>query len=281
MNINWFPGHMVKTKKEIRQNLKMVDAVIEIRDARIVVSSKNPEIDNLCKGKPRIILLNKCDLAEDRITREWVNYLSSENTGVLAVNSNTGAGLSSIRPALNRVLKGKHDRMISKGINKMVDRVMVVGIPNVGKSTFINKIAKNKAAKTGNKPGVTKSKQWIKTKFGIELMDTPGILWPKLESSETQLNLAFTGAIKDEIVDNEELALNLVKLILKDYPKKLVERYKVDLLDENAAETIDKIAKKRGTLSKGGEIDYNRVSNIILEEFRSGKIGQISLERPV
>jgi ribosome biogenesis GTPase A len=206
MNINWFPGHMVKTKREIKENLKLVDAVIEIRDARIVISSKNPVIDDLCGNKPRVILLNKCDLAEDRVTKQWIKVLSSENISVLAVNSNTGAGLNLIKPALNNILKNKHDKMKSKGVSNIVDRVMVVGIPNVGKSTFINKIARSKIAKTGNKPGVTKSKQWIKTKYGIELMDTPGILWPKLESKKTQLNLSFTGAIKDEIIDIEELA---------------------------------------------------------------------------
>ncbi|WP_147564541.1 ribosome biogenesis GTPase YlqF [Clostridium tyrobutyricum] len=280
MNINWFPGHMVKTRREIRESLKLIDAVIEIRDARIVRSSKNPEIDDICGNKPRIILLNKSDLSEDKVTNKWIKVLSSNNVGVLSVNCITGYGLNNIKSLLDNILHDKHEKLKNRGINKIVDRVMVVGIPNVGKSSFINKIARNKIARTGNKPGVTKSKQWIKTKIGMELMDTPGILWPKLESSETQLNLAFTGAIKDEIMDTEELAVHLIEVLSSNYPDKLIERYKLDSLSDNAIDIIDNIAKKRGAIIKGGNIDYNRVSNMILDEFRSGKIGTISLEFP-
>ncbi|AND85060.1 ribosome biogenesis GTPase YlqF [Clostridium tyrobutyricum] len=280
MNINWFPGHMVKTRREIRESLKLIDAVIEIRDARIVRSSKNPEIDDICGNKPRIILLNKSDLSEDKVTNKWIKVLSSNNVGVLSVNCITGYGLNNIKSLLDNILQDKHEKLKNRGINKIVDRVMVVGIPNVGKSSFINKIARNKIARTGNKPGVTKSKQWIKTKIGMELMDTPGILWPKLESSETQLNLAFTGAIKDEIMDTEELAVHLIEVLSSNYPDKLIERYKLDSLSDNAIDIIDNIAKKRGAIIKGGNIDYNRVSNMILDEFRSGKIGTISLEFP-
>ncbi|WP_446899496.1 ribosome biogenesis GTPase YlqF [Clostridium sp. LBM24168] len=280
MNINWFPGHMVKTKKEISASIKLVDAVIEMRDARIVISSKNPEIDYLCKDKPRIILLNKCDLAEESITKKWSEILSSDNVSVLSINCNTGFGLNYIKPTLNNLLKSKHEKLKSKGIKNIIDRVMVVGIPNVGKSSLINKIARSKIAKTGNRPGVTKSKQWIKTKIGIELMDTPGILWPKLESKEVQLNLAFTGAIKDEVMDIEELALNLIEVLSKNYGDRIIKRYKLDSLSENAIENIDNIARKRGAIMRGGEIDYNRVSNIILDEYRSGKLGNISLEIP-
>ena len=280
MNINWFPGHMLKTKKEINANIRLVDAVIEMRDARIVISSKNPEIDDLCKDKPRIILLNKCDLAEDSITKKWCKVLLSDNVSVLAVNCNTGFGINYIKPALNSLLKSKHDKLRSKGIKSIIDRVMVVGIPNVGKSSFINKIARNKIARTGNRPGVTKSKQWIKTRFGMELMDTPGILWPKLESRETQLNLAFTDAIKDEIMDTEELALKLIDILSENYGDRIIERYKLDSLSYSAINNIDSIARKRGMLMRGGEIDYNRVSNMILDEYRSGKFGGISLEIP-
>lgn len=280
MNINWFPGHMVKTRREIRESLKLIDAVIEIRDARIVRSSKNPEIDDICGNKPRIILLNKSDLSEDKVTNKWIKVLSSNNVGVLSVNCITGYGLNNIKSLLDNILQDKHEKLKNRGINKIVDRVMVVGIPNVGKSSFINKIARNKIARTGNKPGVTKSKQWIKTKIGMELMDTPGILWPKLESSETQLNLAFTGAIKDEIMDTEELAVHLIEVLSSNYPDKLIERYKLDSLSDNAIDIIDNIAKKRGAIIKGCNIDYNRVSNMILDEFRSGKIGTISLEFP-
>ncbi|OBR94747.1 MULTISPECIES: ribosome biogenesis GTPase YlqF [Clostridium] len=281
MDINWFPGHMAKTKREMKQNLKLVDAVIEMRDARIIRSSKNPEVDDICGSKPRIILLNKNDLSEDSVTKKWIKYLSNKNIKALAVNSNTGQGIKGIKPLLNELLKEKHDRMKNKGISGITDRVMVVGIPNVGKSSFINKMAKNSIAKTGDKPGVTRSKQWIKTKIGIELMDTPGILWPKLESQETQLHLAFTGAIKDEIMDIEELALSLLKDLCERYPKRLMDRYKLSELSEDPLVNMDNIARKRGAIVSGGKIDYNRVSVIILDEFRGGKLGPISLEDPL
>lgn len=280
MAINWFPGHMAKTRREIKENLKLVDAVIEIRDARLVASSKNPDIDDLCGNKPRIILLNKSDLCEERITKEWIKHLSNDNIRVIGVNCITGNGLKGIRPLLNELLKEKHERMTAKGIVNITDRVMVVGIPNVGKSTFINKMAKNNIAKTGDKPGVTRSRQWIKTKIGMELMDTPGILWPKLESDETQLNLAFTGAIKDEIMDIEELALKLIEKLQTDYPGRLMARYKLTELSEDPLENMNNIGRKRGAVISGGQIDYNRVAVLLLDEFRGGKLGSISLERP-
>lgn len=280
MSINWFPGHMAKTRRQIKENLNLVDAVIEIRDARIIKSSANPEIDDICKNKPRIILLNKNDLSEDRITKEWVKTLSNDNTKVLAVNSLNGSGLKSIKTTLDEILKEKHDRLRKKGLVNITTRVMVVGIPNVGKSTLINKLAKNNIAKTGDKPGVTKSKQWIKTKIGIELMDTPGVLWPKFEDEEVGLNLAFTGAIKDEIMDIEELALKLVERLQAYYPERLKERYKLPELVENPLDNLDNIARKRGAIVSGGNIDYNRVAVMLLDEFRGGKLGKISLERP-
>lgn len=280
MAINWFPGHMVRTKREIKENLKLVDAVIEIRDARIPKASKNPDIDELCKGKPRIILLNKSDLTDPNVTKEWIKNLTDENTKVLEVNSLKGDGLKAIKPTLLALLKEKHDRLRSKGLVKIVTRVMVVGIPNVGKSTFINKMARNNIAKTGDRPGVTKNKQWIKTAIGIELMDTPGVLWPKFEDEQVALNLAFTGAIKDEIMDTEELAFNLIQRLQETSPKQLMARYKLTELSEDTLENLDAIARKRGALISGGQIDYNRISGIILDEFRGGKIGNISLERP-
>lgn len=281
MAINWFPGHMAKTKREIKESIKLVDAVIEIRDARIIRASKNPDIEYICGSKPRIILLNKSDLCEEDVTNQWIKHLSKDNIRVLAVNCNTGQGLKSIKSVLNGLLEEKHYRMKKKGVSKIIDRVMVVGIPNVGKSSFINKMAKTSIAKIGDRPGITRSKQWIKTKLGIELMDTPGILWPKLESEETQLNLAFTGAIKDEIMDIENLALMLLKVLCKNYPNRVVERYKLDELSENQLENMTNIAKKRGAILAGGEINYNRVSIMILDEFRGGKLGPISLERPI
>ncbi len=280
MAINWFPGHMKKTQREIKENLKLVDAVIEIRDARIPRSSANPDIDKLLQNKPRIILLNKKDLTEKKATNEWIKYLTKDNVKVLEVNCLQGEGLKNIKPVLMELLKEKHDRLKAKGMAKIVTRVMVVGIPNCGKSTLINKLAKNNIAKTGDRPGVTKSKQWIKTSLDIELLDTPGVLWPKFEDEEIALNLAFTGAIKDEVMDTEELAYRLVQRLQEYYPENLKERYKIEEIFEDPLETLNAIARKRGCLIRGGEIDYNRISVILLDEFRGGKIGKITLERP-
>ena len=277
--INWFPGHMRKTQREIKENLKLVEAVIEIRDARIPRSSANPDIEKLCGNKPRLILLNKSDLTESRVTREWMKELSKENVKAIEVNCLKGKGLNQIKPALEELLKEKLERYKAKGLVNVVIRVMVVGIPNVGKSTFINKMAKNNIAKTGDRPGVTKSKQWIKTPLGIELLDTPGVLWPKFEDERTALNLAFTGAIKDEIMDTEELSYKLVERLQKYYADELIARYKIERVFEDPLDTLDAIARKRGCLMSGGHIDYNRIAVILLDEFRGGKIGNISLER--
>lgn len=280
MAINWFPGHMKKTQREIKENLKLVDAVIEIRDARIPASSANPDIDKLVGNKPRLILLNKSDLTEPKVTKEWIKHLTKENVMAIEVNCLKGSGLQKIKPALNELLKEKHERLRGKGLKVIMTRVMVVGIPNVGKSTFINKMARNNIAQTGDRPGVTKSKRWIKTSMDIEMLDTPGVLWPKFKDDETALNLAFTGAIKDEIMDIEDLAYRLIERLQEFYPDKLIERYKIDTVYDNPLETMDAIAIKRGAIMKGREIDYNRISVIILDEFRGGKIGNISLERP-
>ena len=278
--INWFPGHMRKTQREIKENLKLVEAVIEIRDARIPRSSANPDIEKLCGNKPRLILLNKSDLTESRVTREWMKELSKDNVKAIEVNCLKGKGLNQIKPALEELLKEKLERYKAKGLVNVVIRVMVVGIPNVGKSTFINKMAKNNIAKTGDRPGVTKSKQWIKTPLGIEMLDTPGVLWPKFEDERTALNLAFTGAIKDEIMDTEELSYRLVERLQKHYANELMARYKIERVFEDPLDTLDAIARKRGCLMSGGHIDYNRIAVILLDEFRGGKIGRISLERP-
>lgn len=277
--INWFPGHMRKTQREIKENLKFVEAVIEIRDARIPRSSANPDIEKLCGNKPRLILLNKSDLTESRVTREWMKELSKDNVKAIEVNCLKGKGLNQIKPALEELLKEKLERYKAKGLVNVVIRVMVVGIPNVGKSTFINKMAKNNIAKTGDRPGVTKSKQWIKTPLGIEMLDTPGVLWPKFEDERTALNLAFTGAIKDEIMDTEELSYRLVERLQKHYANELMARYKIERVFEDPLDTLDAIARKRGCLMSGGHIDYNRIAVILLDEFRGGKIGNISLER--
>ena len=277
--INWFPGHMRKTQREIKENLKLVEAVIEIRDARIPRSSANPDIEKLCGNKPRLILLNKSDLTESRVTREWMKELSKDNVKAIEVNCLKGKGLNQIKPALEELLKEKLERYKAKGLVNVVIRVMVVGIPNVGKSTFINKMAKNNIAKTGDRPGVTKSKQWIKTPLGIEMLDTPGVLWPKFEDERTALNLAFTGAIKDEIMDTEELSYRLVERLQKHYANELMARYKIERVFEDPLDTLDAIARKRCCLMSGGHIDYNRIAVILLDEFRGGKIGNISLER--
>ena len=278
MEINWYPGHMAKTKRALIENLKLVDAVIEIRDARIIKSSANPDIESICGEKPRLILLNKCDLAEENITEKWIKCLEGDKVRAIKTNSNSGKGLREIKPALNSLLEQKLNKLKAKGLQNVVIRVMVVGIPNVGKSSFINKMANNKAAKTGDRPGVTKSNQWIKTKVGVELLDTPGVLWPKFEDKDVALNLAFTGAIKDEIMDIEELALKLVQRLQENYGDRLKERYKLTELSEDALENMEAIEKKRGCVMRGG-IDYNRVSIMLLDEFRGGKLGGISLDR--
>lgn len=278
-NINWFPGHMVKTRRQITENLKLCDAVIEIRDARIVKSSANPAVDKILGDKPRVILLNKADLAEDKVTRQWKKELANDTTAILEVNSLTGHGLNKIKPALEELLKEKIERMAGKGLKQYFMRVMVVGIPNVGKSSFINRMAKNAIAKVGDRPGVTKNKQWIKTGQGIELLDTPGILWPKFEDEEVGLNLAFTGAIKDEVVDIETLALRLIERLSIHYSDRLEERYKVEVT-ENGLETMEAIAMKRGYLMKGREPDWTRTAVMLLDEYRGGKLGRISLEWP-
>ncbi|MGV8980280.1 ribosome biogenesis GTPase YlqF [Clostridium sp.] len=279
MTINWFPGHMAKTRRQIQESLKLVDAVIEIRDARIVKSSANPQIDEICKDKPRVILLNKCDLAEDKVTKQWIEKLTTDTIKPLAVNCITGQGLKMIKITLDELLKEKHDRQRKKGLVNIVIRVMVVGIPNVGKSSFINKLGKNNVTKTGDRPGVTKSKQWVKTTLGIELMDTPGVLWPRFEDETVGLNLAFTGAVKDEVIDIEELALRLVERLQTNNPERLMERYKLSEIMENPLDNLDIIAKKRGAVISGGNIDYNRIAVMLLDEFRGGKLGPISLER--
>ncbi|MCG4578982.1 ribosome biogenesis GTPase YlqF [Clostridium cochlearium] len=280
MDINWFPGHMAKTRRELKENLKMVDAIIEIRDARIVRASANPDIESICGNKPRIVLLNKSDLAEEKITNEWINALSGENIKVISINSLKDSGIKKIKNAIDELLEDKNEKLRAKGLKNIVNRVMVVGIPNVGKSTFINRMAKSSIAKTGDRPGVTKSRQWIKTKIGVELMDTPGILWPKFQDEKVGLNLAFTGAIKDEIMDIETLALKLIERLSEDYAENLKQRYKLDELEEIPLDNMENIARKRGAILARGEIDYNRVATMILDEFRGGKLGRISLEKP-
>ena len=278
MNINWYPGHMKKTKEEIQNNLKLVDIILEIIDARIPESSRNPMLAEIIGQKPRIIIMNKSDLADEEMNKTWVNKFRNENTKALLMNSKEKINVNKIYQIAKEELKEKFDKNKEKNIENKIIRMMIVGIPNSGKSTFINNISKRKSANVGNRPGITKTKQWIKTNDNLELLDTPGVLWPKFDE-ETGLNLSYTHAIKDEILNIEDLTLKFLEKMQKDYPKLLTERYGVDP-DKKALEIYEDIARKRGAITKGGDFDYTRTANIILTDFRSGKLGRITLERP-
>ncbi|SHI80931.1 ribosome biogenesis GTPase A [Geosporobacter subterraneus DSM 17957] len=280
MHINWYPGHMKKTKELIQENLKLVDVVIELLDARIPMSSRNPQIDELVERKPRVVALNKSDLADPQITRKWVNYFAAQGINAVPVNSMTGEGLDKMIALVEEAAKEKMDALINKGMRKRAVRSMIVGIPNVGKSSIINRLTGKKSAKTGDKPGVTKGKQWVRLRGNIELLDTPGILWPKFENQQVGLKLAFTGAIKDEILDIETIALHLVAYLVREYTNQIKERYKLSEIFLDNLENLERIAKNRGCIFSGGRIDYSRAANLILDEFRSGKIGKITLEKP-
>ena len=280
MNINWFPGHMKKTEGLIKENLKLVDIVIELVDARIPLASKNPLIDELVNNKPRLIVFNKSDMADDSVTNDWINYYKNKGIRVVKVNSIDGKGINDVYEAINQVLESKISKYKETNLNYII-KMMVVGIPNVGKSSFINKITGRAGAKTGDKPGITKGKQWVRIKEGFELLDTPGILWHKFDDEEIAKNLAFVGSIKDEILDVEELAFYLLGFLKENYPESIKERYKVTF-DEytDTYELMEDIGRKRGFVIRGGEIDIFRTANTILDEFRSLKLGRISLERP-
>lgn len=282
MNINWYPGHMKKTKELLKEQLKLVDVVWELLDARIPRSSKNPDIDPIVHGKPKIIILNKKDLADPRVTEDWVRYFKDQGITAIPMNSIDSSSATQLLNESKNLLAEKLESRRAKGIKREVIRAMIVGIPNVGKSSMINKYAKKKSAKTGNKPGVTKGKQWVRIQKDLEMLDTPGILWPRLDDKKAALNLAFVGTIKDEIMDRETLGLRLVETLLRDYPKDLFTRYGLEGMSEEtpALEVLDTIARKRGCMFKGNEVDYLRVANVLLDEFRSGRIAKISLERP-
>lgn len=274
--INWFPGHMKKTKREIVENLKLVDAVIEIRDARIPRSSANPDIDKICAGKPRVILLNKSDLSESSVTKAWVKELSNENVRVLEVNCLRGQGLQQIKPALLDLLKEKHERAKAKGLVKFMMRVMVVGIPNCGKSTFINKMARNNIAKTGDRAGVTKSKQWIKTSLDMEMLDTPGVLWPKFEDEKTGSILAALGSINDDILDKKMIAMDAIHIIQDLYPGLLEDYYESGEVNPNGM--LKAIAEKRHFKLSDDVLDTKRAAEAFLTDLRHGKYGRLTLE---
>lgn len=278
MNINWYPGHMKKSIDKIGQSLKMVDIVAEIVDARIPFSSRNPLIDEIISNKPRIIILNKIDMANPIETKKWIDYFNSEGIEVIQYNSTKDKKTKDLYKLARQVLSDLFDKRISKNIKDETIKMMVVGIPNVGKSTFINNVSKRKGTKTGNRPGVTKSNQWIKTDSDVQLLDTPGVLWPKLDLFDNAKNLAFTGSIKDEVLEIEDLAFEFIKLLQRVSPKNLEERYNVDANMETL-QIMDKIAMDTGSIQRGNEIDYFKVANLILDDFRKMRMGRITLER--
>ena len=291
-NINWYPGHMAKTKRQIIEDLKLIDIVVEILDARIPVSSQNPDIQEYIKNKSTVILLNKSDLSSSCENEKWVNKIQKEGKSAVLVNCNSGEGIKNAIAVIKKVYNNIKEQYKNKGrIGKSI-RVMVLGIPNVGKSSFINRASKKVAAQVGNKPGVTRQKQWIRLEEGIELLDTPGVLWPKFGDEKVALNLAYTGTIKDDVLETIEVGFSLLKFLLKNNLNELIERYKLETedvkqvlddsnLDENekALEILHKIGRKRGAVISGGDIDEEKTAKIILDDFRSGKIGKITLEK--
>lgn len=281
--VQWFPGHMAKTRRLIKESLSMVDAVTEILDARIPLSSRNPEIEQITAGKPRIILLNKCDVADERITREWINYFERKGFTALPVDCRSGKGLGAYRPAVRKVLAEKIKSNEQKGMAGKSLRVMVVGIPNTGKSSFINRMAGKNRAQVADRPGVTRHNQWFNIGNGIELLDTPGVLWPKFDDPSVGDNLAFIGSVKDTVLDSETMAVRLIDVLKKEYPNTLSQRYKIngiDFAETESFEILELLGKKRGMLISGGEIDTERASVTLLDEYRAGKLGKISMETP-
>ena len=279
MHFQWYPGHMTKARRMMQENIKLIDLIIELVDARVPLSSRNPDSDELGKGKARLILLNKADLAEDRLNDEWVAYFKEKGYSAVKVNSRKGGGIKSIQSVIQEACREKTERDRKRGILNRPVRAMVVGIPNVGKSTFINALAGKACAKTGNKPGVTKGKQWIRLNKSVELLDTPGILWPKFEDQEVGLKLAFIGSIKDEILQTEELAAELVKFFKESYPGVLEEKYSIPEV-QDTYECLANIAQSRHCLVRGSELDTEKAASILLDDFRGGKLGRITLEKP-
>ena len=291
LNINWYPGHMAKTRKQIIEDLKLVDIVIELLDARIPMASRNPDIGEITKNKKKIIVLNKCDLADEKESKKWVSYFENKGIPAVLVDSNTGKGINNFIKRIEKIMEEEQEKEIAKGrVGKKI-RAMIIGIPNVGKSSFINRIAKKSTAEVGNKPGITKKKQWIRINEKIELLDTPGVLWPKFESEDVALKLSFTGTIKEDVLERTEIAYELVKYLLENEREKLCTRY--GLTNEYVQEVLNKdneenfniyeimleIGRKRGCIISGGNIDDEKTARIILDEFKNGKLGKITLER--
>ncbi len=280
MNIQWYPGHMTKTRRQIEADLKQVDAVCEIVDARIPISSRNPDIDAICGAKPRMIVLNRTDLADPAATRKWREYFKEKGMAVLATDCKSRQGINEFTPAARAACAEKLERDAARGMNRPL-RVMVVGIPNVGKSTLINQISGRKGAKAENRPGVTRGKQWVTVDAGLQLLDTPGILWPKFDDPQVGMMLAYTGAVKEGVIDVEELSCRLMELLLKYYPQVLADRYKVEAEPGTPGyELLEMAGRKRGLLLRGGEVHTERMAKVLMDEFRSGKLGKFTLEMP-
>ncbi|MBO5743069.1 MAG: ribosome biogenesis GTPase YlqF [Clostridia bacterium] len=281
MNIQWYPGHMTKAKRMMQENLKIIDLIIEIVDARLPLSSRNPEIDTLVGNKPRLMLLNKADIADSSLNEVWEKYFEDKGITAYAVSSTSGKNFNFVFEKCKVLLADKIQREKEKGIVNRPIKIMICGVPNVGKSSFINKLSGRKSAITGDRPGVTKGKQWIRLKNGFELLDTPGILWPKFDDEAVGLKLAYTGAIKDEIIDTEELACNLLEYLKDNYPASLETRYKMtDFAELKGYELLEYLGRKRGFVVSGGEIDTERAAGILLDEFRAARLGNITLEKP-
>ncbi len=280
MNIQWFPGHMAKTRRQIEEKLKLIDVVVEVLDARIPQSSKNPDISDMTKGKPRVIVLNKSDLADEAISKQWIEFYNSKGILACVADCAKGKGVNESIALVKKAISDKISKDREKGMNKAI-KILVAGIPNSGKSSYINRLAGRASAVVGDRPGVTRGQQWIRLKSGIELLDTPGILWPKFEDEQVGLHLAFTGAVKDEIMDIELLACKLAEFLNENYRELLCARYKLENTEGmQGFELVEYIGKKRGFVISGGEIDFLRASNILIDEFRSTKIGKISIEKP-
>lgn len=278
MTIQWFPGHMAKARRQVTENLKLVDIVFELIDARLPMSSRNPMLDDIIHQKTRLLILNKADMADETQTKRWIEYFKEKGHHAVAVNSLDSKGLKRVTKAAEEVLKPKWDRMRAKGLKTRAIRAMIVGIPNVGKSTMINRLAKKNVARTGNTPGITRSQQWIKVEKELELLDTPGILWPKFEDQEVGYKLAVTGAIKDTIMNMDDLAIYGLNFLAKHYPKRLEDRYKITEVAEEVVETYNHIGKLRNVKAAGGEIDYDQVSELIIRDIRNEYLGTLTFD---
>ena len=279
MQFQWYPGHMTKAKRAMQEDIKLIDVIIELVDSRVPFSSKNPDIDTLANGKSRILLMNKYDLADKAVSEKWTKYYEEKGYFVATVNSKNGRGVKAVNDVIQKACKEKIERDRKRGILNRPIRAMIVGIPNVGKSTFINSFAGKACAKTGNKPGVTKGKQWIRLNKNVELLDTPGILWPKFEDQQVGLNLAFIGSIKDELYNIYELSLLLLGYLIKNYPDAVADFYEIENSDSNN-ELLERIAIKRGCIKSGAEYDLDKAAKCLVDDFRNGRIGKISLEIP-